>query len=1072
MSKEYYKISAVILTALLRIAMPAEAEEMEEYRYEIMESEAFVSEGMISITDTNAVREDTYFPGDSFGIEEETENREVLFEENDNDWEWDEIIEIDEDQGYAEQSTESDTEELYITLPDLNEAGLLDGIEITEDEIEQLSISSEEREIGIEEVIFLNESVQDQYEDGAQFIEETELGEAENNLSQYANDVDGTSDGNVWAESGGACGENLFWSIHGDEDAFILEISGTGDMYDYEAIAGGSTRPSYFNRYTSDNGQVPWFDYLGEITDIVINEGVTSIGTGAFAFAGKDSNGKTFAELYQNDNKMTAWFYFDSITLPSTLKEIHHSAFFRSGCDSIVLPDGLTTLEGGKIGTVDAVGYGRSFYFSTFHHIHLGAGIQTIPTNTFENSLIETIDFPQELRRIENCAFRGSSLKNAILPDGLWEIEYDAFSDSDNLEAVYIPSLVYSIKENAFAYCNNLRQVEFGEGLTSIGKHSDENGDFGIFSDCTLLTNVVIPEGVTEIGDQLFKGCTSLVTCNLPATLKEAYYTFQGCTNLKSCDIGDGVEKVVGTFYGCTSLETCMLPRSVRNTANAFTGCKNLREINIQNGVTNIDSAAFSGCSSLKQISIPASVNTIESRFLDTMTVSTRPAFEGCTALESIEVAAGNPYYKSANGCLYNDTLTALIYIPEGVSEAVVPGNVTSVLINQNNNGTLYFQGNAPEEIVANYLRGELLLKGFFPSGDTSWSQSMLDLYEHSVSSGLSETKDRILSWIWDKWQPDIAKTDILIEMDVNTKDSSGNNLRFPMVKVTDNGRMLTETIDYDLSVSVIGAANSGKGTVTLTGKGKYYGKIAKAYDFSTASGSNNGSNSSSVDHSSGGTSSNAVHTHSWGAWTITKIATVLEKGQQTRVCSSCKAKELRELPLLKPTGKVSMTSVVLKAGAKSSALKITGLANGDSLRGWISLNPKIALVSQSGVIEGKAPGKTIVLAVFASGMRATVKVQIQENKTSEVKTGKKKIQATAIKGLKKKITIKKGKKVTLKPKLKPTGCTDKIRYKSSNKKIAKVSSKGVITGKKAGTAKITVTAGKVKVVINVTVKK
>ena len=84
----------------------------------------------------------------------------------------------------------------------------------------------------------------------------------------------------------------------------------------------------------------------------------------------------------------------------------------------------------------------------------------------------------------------------------------------------------------------------------------------------------------------------------------------------------------------------------------------------------------------------------------------------------------------------------------------------------------------------------------------------------------------------------------------------------------------------------------------------------------------------------------------------------------------------------------------------------------------------------------------------------------------------KQKVTTTKISGLKKKLTLKKGKKLTLKPVITPITSQDKVTYKTSDKKVATVSAKGVITGKKAGKAKITVTSGKKKVTVTVTVKK
>ena len=87
------------------------------------------------------------------------------------------------------------------------------------------------------------------------------------------------------------------------------------------------------------------------------------------------------------------------------------------------------------------------------------------------------------------------------------------------------------------------------------------------------------------------------------------------------------------------------------------------------------------------------------------------------------------------------------------------------------------------------------------------------------------------------------------------------------------------------------------------------------------------------------------------------------------------------------------------------------------------------------------------------------------------VKVQSGKVTTTKISGLKSSMTLKKGQKTTLKPVISPLTSTDKVTYATSNKNIAAVSSTGIITAKKKGTAKITVRSGKKSYVIKVTVK-
>ena len=202
---------------------------------------------------------------------------------------------------------------------------------------------------------------------------------------------------------------------------------------------------------------------------------------------------------------------------------------------------------------------------------------------------------------------------------------------------------------------------------------------------------------------------------------------------------------------------------------------------------------------------------------------------------------------------------------------------------------------------------------------------------------------------------------------------------------------------------------------------------------------------------------------HKYGEWKKSSDATVFAPEKQERTCS-CGAKETRDYgSALKATIKVNATTVPLKVKQKTSAFKVTGLANGDSVQSYKSSNTKIFTVTKSGVLKaGKKTGKATLTITLASGLQKKVTVKVQ----------KKTVATSKITGLQKKVTLKKGKKLTLKPSRTPITSTQKFTYKSSNKKIATVSSKGVIKGKKTGKAKITVKSGKKKYTVTVIVTK
>ena len=206
-----------------------------------------------------------------------------------------------------------------------------------------------------------------------------------------------------------------------------------------------------------------------------------------------------------------------------------------------------------------------------------------------------------------------------------------------------------------------------------------------------------------------------------------------------------------------------------------------------------------------------------------------------------------------------------------------------------------------------------------------------------------------------------------------------------------------------------------------------------------------------------------AVGAHQFGAYVVTKQPTVLETGIQTRTCVVCHTTESAEIAKL--SGVIHLTTKKLPLQVKKNVQLsriLKDLAAGDSIVSCVSSKPKVATVDNSGKVVGKSAGKTNVTITLASGVSDTVTIVVQ----------KKKVAASGISNVSKSLKLKRGEKYTLAPVISPITTADKASYSSSNKKVVTVSKKGVITAKKSGTAKITVKAGKKKVIVKVTVEK
>lgn len=204
---------------------------------------------------------------------------------------------------------------------------------------------------------------------------------------------------------------------------------------------------------------------------------------------------------------------------------------------------------------------------------------------------------------------------------------------------------------------------------------------------------------------------------------------------------------------------------------------------------------------------------------------------------------------------------------------------------------------------------------------------------------------------------------------------------------------------------------------------------------------------------------------HKFDSWKTVKAQSIYSGAVQKRTCNACGKKETRIVgDKLKPVLKVNTPKLQLKRRQKTQKFTLTDIAKGDSVKSWISSNKKIVTVS------GKPNGTCIIKAGKKTGSaKITITMRSNLKKTIGVKVQKKAVACTFIKNVPKKLTLKRKRSYQLKPVINPITCTYKAKYKTSNKKIVKVTSKGKITAVKKGKAKITVMVGKKKFICMVT---
>lgn len=190
---------------------------------------------------------------------------------------------------------------------------------------------------------------------------------------------------------------------------------------------------------------------------------------------------------------------------------------------------------------------------------------------------------------------------------------------------------------------------------------------YGAFRNCTNLTSVTIPSGVTNIGVGAFRNCSSLESVSIPTSVRSiGESAFHGCSSLTSVSIPPSVTSIEwNTFYGCNSLTSVLIPTSVTDIDDLeFCRCSSLTEFVVADGnaayssldgvlfdaerkklircpiaksgeyvippdVANIGERAFSRCSELISVTIPSTVTNIDCR-----------AFDDCTNLKFVDVVS------------------------------------------------------------------------------------------------------------------------------------------------------------------------------------------------------------------------------------------------------------------------------------------------------------------------------------------------------------------------------------------------------------------------------------------------
>lgn len=540
----------------------------------------------------------------------------------------------------------------------------------------------------------------------------------------------------VKAAGSGTCGGNLRWQIAWVNEV-TLTIAGTGSMTDY-----------------SSSSRAPWYESRNNITKIVIENGVGSIGD--YAFYGL-SNVKT-------------------VSMPITLKSIGEWSFYN--CDSL-----------------SAISIGKNVATISDYAFHSCDGLQSITVssdNTYYSSDTNSVLFNKDKTTL--IQYPAGALRTAYtIPDTVTHIDDFAFAQAKYLSELTLGAGVSTLGEDVFFESLSLSNIAANSANANFS--SDENGVLFDKNKTTLVqypignerTSYTVPSGVKNIGYCAFAGCENLTSLTISDGVESIYKgAFESCVNLADVTMPDSVKNVgydafmdtpyvnemeyatnCGNYYeiyvdnlllyvvdaGVTSgsykvtvkdntsgiafgafeysyASEVILPDGFTHVgAGAFAYCDTLLTADIHDGVQSIGESAFEYCMNLTEVTIGSGVNSVS-----------YGAFYGCESLDAIKVDSANAYYTSdAYGALFNKAKTSLVQYPVGNERTsyTIPDGVQTIGVGAFCGAVNLSSVDIPESVTSiGWSAFDIcysLSDIYFGGSESQWSAVEIDEYNDAV---------------------------------------------------------------------------------------------------------------------------------------------------------------------------------------------------------------------------------------------------------------------------------------------------------------------------------------------------
>ena len=648
--------------------------------------------------------------------------------------------------------------------------------------------------------------------------------------------------------------------------------------------------------------------------------------------------------------------------------------------------------------------------------VDLSSNLTTIGYDVFGNcKSISKIEIPKSLKKFDGTWGRGTNLSYGAFGgcSNLKTVNFEAgstivcaalFMGCDGIEEIELPDTITEIGDSAFKSCKNLNKVIIPESVTKI------DGD--AFAECSGLVDIKMHEGINTIGSRAFYKCDRLLDIVIPDSVEKIEFeAFRGCDKLENIKLSENLTIVgYGVFGDCKSISKIEIPKSLKKfdgtwgrgtnlSYGAFGGCSNLKTVNFEAGSTIVCAALFMGCDGIEEIELS-----------DTITEIGDSAFKNCKNLDRITMNNGIEILESS---AFEDCFSlTTINIPNTVKA------ISNSTFQDCTSLTEVHLSNILKEIPASTFSGcKKLTTINFPS--------TLTTIGNSAFSGCESLPEAILPSGVEKIESNAFKNCKALKKAAvpDTVSSIGSSAFYGCEALTDitlgsklkkiesqtfYGCIVLPSIVIPYNVTTIGDSafvnctkltqiTVPRNTTSIASNAFSYPKKMTMY----------------------GPSDCYVQTYASGKG-IKYVTQDIHATSVSLDSTEKTAERYDDFQLTATIAPLNFTDAVV----------------------WTSSNEEVATVSDTGYVEICGVG-TAVITVTAGNVKAVCKITVPQ-------------LIDWIEFDEDEIELKAGQTYQLKPYISPSDATNKkLKYTSSDTKVAEVSASGLVTAKSEGEAKI-----------------